>query len=166
MAREDWSENKRQRKLKRAKTREDRRKYGWNKKRRDERKAEAAQKRKALAQAAIVGGDAQAGLSKDSSGDYSYDPSSGSSMKSNQSGGGYNAKNSSAAAKQLMRNQKDGGSMYGKKHGASMSGEKYDAKQAYNKNLSAKARLHYLENERHDKTSGGRHSILKHMKKF
>ena len=32
-------------------------------------------------------------------------------MKSNQSGGGYNAKNTAAAAKQLMRNQKDGGSM-------------------------------------------------------
>ena len=60
--------------------------------------------------------------------------------------------------------KKDGTSMYGKKHGASMSGEKYDAKQAYNKNLTASARLHYLENERHDKTHA--HPILKHMKKF
>jgi hypothetical protein len=66
-----------------------------------------------------------------------------------------------------------GSSMYGKKHGESMghkkpgmsmSGEKYDAKQAYNKNLSAKARLHYLENERHDKTHA--HPILKHMHKM
>jgi len=66
-----------------------------------------------------------------------------------------------------------GSSMYGKKHGESMghkkpgmsmSGEKYDAKQAYNKNLTAKARLHYLENERHDKTHA--HPILKHMRKM
>lgn len=58
----------------------------------------------------------------------------------------------------------EGASMYGKKHGSSMSGEKYDAKEAYNKNLSPKARLHYLENERHDKTS--RHAIHKHMRNF
>tara|TARA_R110002020_G_scaffold3091_4_gene14155 strand:- start:459 stop:1361 length:903 start_codon:yes stop_codon:yes gene_type:complete len=35
--------------------------------------------------------------------------------------------------------------------GARKSDEKYDAKQAYNKNLSGKARLHYLENDIHDK---------------
>jgi len=58
----------------------------------------------------------------------------------------------------------EGASMYGKKHGTSMSGEKYDAKEAYNKSLSPKARLHYLENERHDKTSG--HAIHKHMRNF
>lgn len=58
----------------------------------------------------------------------------------------------------------EGASMYDKKHGSSMSGEKYDAKEAYNKNLSPKARLHYLENERHDKTSG--HAIHKHMRNF
>lgn len=58
----------------------------------------------------------------------------------------------------------EGASMYGKKHGSSMSGEKYDAKEAYNKNLTASARLHYLENERHDKT--GRHAIHKHMRNF
>ena len=28
--------------------------------------------------------------------------------------------------------------------------ERYDAKEAYNKNLSGKARLHYLENDIHD----------------
>tara|TARA_R100001198_G_C5178709_1_gene176308 strand:- start:34 stop:927 length:894 start_codon:yes stop_codon:yes gene_type:complete len=62
-----------ERKLKRAKRREDRRKYGHNKKRRAENKAEAATKRKALAQAAIVGGDAKAGYSKKDSGNYTFD---------------------------------------------------------------------------------------------
>ena len=33
------------------------------------------------------------------------------------------------------------------------SGERYDAKQAYNKDLTASARLHYLENDRHDHDS-------------
>ena len=51
-----------------------------------------------------------------------------------------------------------------RKMGGSMSGEKYDAKEAYNKDLSASSRLHYLENERHDKTGG--HAIHKHMKGF
>ena len=60
--------------------------------------------------------------------------------------------------------RKMGGSMYNKKMGSSMNGEKYDAKEAYNKDLSASSRLHYLENERHDKTSG--HPIHKHMKGF
>ena len=32
------------------------------------------------------------------------------------------------------------------------SGQRYDDKQAYNKKLSSKARLHYLENEEHDKS--------------
>lgn len=35
--------------------------------------------------------------------------------------------------------------------GARKSDEKYDAKMAYDKNLSGKARLHYLENDIHDK---------------
>ena len=34
-----------------------------------------------------------------------------------------------------------------------MSGRSYDMKEAYNKDLSPSARLHYLENERHDKDS-------------
>tara|TARA_R110000782_G_scaffold164696_1_gene256663 strand:+ start:232 stop:768 length:537 start_codon:yes stop_codon:yes gene_type:complete len=62
--------------------------------------------------------------------------------------------------------KKKGASMM-KKEGASMSGEKYDAKQAYNKNLSASSRLHYLENNRADKKAkGGSHrsTIMKHMK--
>jgi hypothetical protein len=34
-----------------------------------------------------------------------------------------------------------------------MSGAAYDAKEAYNKDLSSKARMHYLENEIADKKS-------------
>ena len=43
----------------------------------------------------------------------------------------------------------------GKRKGspAKMSGRYYDMKEAYNKDLSDKARLHYLENERHDADS-------------
>ena len=49
---------------------------------------------------------------------------------------------------------------------AKMSGRSYDMKEAYNKDLSASARLHYLENERHDKDSpnkmyGKKHSPAK-----
>ena len=61
------------------------------------------------------------------------------------------------------RNRKGANSEYG----VSMSGENYDAKQAYNKDLSASARLHYLENNRADKKAkGGSHRspIMKHMK--
>jgi hypothetical protein len=32
-----------------------------------------------------------------------------------------------------------------------MSGQSYDAKKAYDKDLTASARLHYLENSEHDK---------------
>lgn len=59
------------------------------------------------------------------------------------------------------------GSSMSKKYGSSMSGESYDAKEAYNKNLSASARLHYLENNRADKKAKGkghRSSIMKHMR--
>jgi len=35
-------------------------------------------------------------------------------------------------------------------HDYKMTGREYDEKEAYNKELSPKARLHYLENERHD----------------
>ena len=34
-----------------------------------------------------------------------------------------------------------------------MKGKQYDYKEAYNKNLTPKARLHYLENARHDQDS-------------
>lgn len=54
--------------------------------------------------------------------------------------------------------------MYGKHSPANMSGQSYDAKEAYNKNLSASARLHYLENNRADaKAKKGGHAIHKHM---
>ena len=36
------------------------------------------------------------------------------------------------------------------------SDEKYDAKEAYNKNLTPSARLHYLENNRHDHRGAGK----------
>ena len=74
------------------------------------------------------------------------------------------AKKKAERAQERAISSTEGSSMYAKKDGSSMSGEKYDAKEAYNKNLSPKARLHYLENERHDKTSG--HVIHKHMRNF
>tara|TARA_R110002020_G_scaffold118140_7_gene270130 strand:- start:3035 stop:4039 length:1005 start_codon:yes stop_codon:yes gene_type:complete len=43
-----------------------------------------------------------------------------------------------------------------------MSGRSYDMKEAYNKNLSPSARLHYLENERHDKDSPNKMYGKKH----
>ena len=66
-----------------------------------------------MAQAAMSGGDDTAGVN-----DNSYNPSGsvtegtfqyGGSMKSNQSGGGYNAENPAAAARQLKRNQRKEG---------------------------------------------------------
>ena len=110
----------------------------------------------------------------------------GASMKTNQSGGGYAAKNPSAPAKQLMRNQKDGGSMYGKKHGASMNA--YQDKEAsmddysHEKKLKADGRYeaahgkmanakndfdhaHALKKDAHH-DAGHRHAIMKHMKGF
>ena len=44
--------------------------------------------------------------------------------------------------------QYSGNSKFSKKHD-----EAYDAKEAYNKDLTASARLHYLENDRHDHES-------------
>ena len=44
--------------------------------------------------------------------------------------------------------QYSGNSKFSKRHD-----EDYDAKEAYNKNLTASARLHYLENLRHDHDS-------------
>ena len=43
-----------------------------------------------------------------------------------------------------------------------MSGRSYDMKEAYNKDLSPSARLHYLENERHDKDSPNKMYGKKH----
>ena len=38
-----------------------------------------------------------------------------------------------------------------KKYQPKKSGESYDMKEAYNKNMSGKSRLHFLENAIHDK---------------
>ena len=48
--------------------------------------------------------------------------------------------------------QYSGNSKFSKRHD-----EDYDAKEAYNKNLTASARLHYLENLRHDHDSAAKH---------
>ena len=48
--------------------------------------------------------------------------------------------------------QYTGNSKFSKKHD-----EAYDAKEAYNKDLTASARLHYLENDRHDHESPATH---------
>ena len=48
---------------------------------------------------------------------------------------------------------------YSGNHPRYSSGQKYDAREAYNKDLTAKARLHYLENSEHDKYS---HPAKKH----
>ena len=40
-------------------------------------------------------------------------------------------------------------------------GKEYDQKEAYNKNLDASARLHYLENARHDADSAGKAPKMK-----
>ncbi len=43
------------------------------------------------------------------------------------------------------------------------SGQRYDDKQAYNKDLSDSARLHYLENEEHDKGMSRKGNAGDHM---
>jgi|VirMetMinimDraft_7_1064189.scaffolds.fasta_scaffold08393_10 hypothetical protein len=48
---------------------------------------------------------------------------------------------------------------YSGNHPRYSSGQKYDAREAYNKDLTANARLHYLENSEHDKHS---HPAKKH----
>ena len=50
--------------------------------------------------------------------------------------------------------QYTGNSKFSKKHD-----EDYDAKEAYNKNLTASARLHYLENLRHDHDSPAKNKV-------
>ena len=52
--------------------------------------------------------------------------------------------------------QYTGNSKFSKKHD-----EAYDAKEAYNKDLTASARLHYLENLRHDHDSPAKRKKLK-----
>jgi hypothetical protein len=86
----------------------------------------------------------------------------GASMKTNQSGGEYAAKNSSAPAKQLMRNQKDGGSMYGKKHGSSMN--KYDKKMMHLREQISDDKKAIHRTDQAKKSHA--HPIFKHMRKF
>ena len=50
--------------------------------------------------------------------------------------------------------QYSGNAKWSKKHD-----EDYDAKEAYNKDLTASARLHYLENDRHDHNSPARQEL-------
>jgi hypothetical protein len=50
--------------------------------------------------------------------------------------------------------QYTGNSKFSKKHD-----EAYDAKEAYNKDLTASARLHYLENDRHDHNSPAKNIV-------
>ena len=52
--------------------------------------------------------------------------------------------------------QYTGNSKFSKKHD-----EAYDAKEAYNKDLTASARLHYLENDRHDHESPAKNLVGK-----
>ncbi len=86
----------------------------------------------------------------------------GGSMKGNQSGGGYNAKNPAAAAKQLMRNQRDGGSMYGKEHGSSMN--KYDKKMMHLREQISDDKKAIHRTDQAKKSHA--HPIFKHMRKF
>jgi len=185
--------NKEMRQARRAEKRRDRKQYGRGKqgkarKAKDVAMQAAAKKLRQATQRGVKDADTEdmpvVDREKDAmnvDGAGMYGKKHGSSM--------YGKKHGSS-----MYGKKHGSSMYGKKHGssmahgkkdgasigeryrankavrkaakagASMSGEKYDAKMAYNKNLSPKARLHYLENERHDKTHA--HPILKHMRKM
>ena len=185
---------RRQRQERRGKKRAEKRKYGrylvGGEKKRAALKAEDMENRARRAQIAatesLIGEQIETGASMNAKQHkknlMKYNPVVDKS-KSMGGAGMYGKKDGSS-----MYGKKHGGSMYGKKHGSSMaqnpmslklhdilkmgtskhggsmSGEKYDAKEAYNKNLSPKARLHYLENERHDKTH--RHPILKHMRKY
>ena len=166
-------------------------KYGRNKKERAANKAEAATRRKALAQAAIVGGDHRAGQKKNSEGNFSYggiddtgyDPNTG----GYDTGASMRKPDMSVPAKKLKYIEKSSGpSMYGKKHGSSMSASqdrsasmddyshekklkadgRYEA--AHGKMANAKNdfdHAHALKKDAHY-DARSRISILKHMKKF
>jgi len=145
--REDRQERRQQRRAKRHKRRTDRRMFGRGKKG-AAAKAEFQAENKAIADVTAQG---------------AQDLSNNAALPGN--GGGESYDFGSGSTQQAVS---FGSSMH-KRHGASMSGQAYDAKQAYNKNLSPKARLHYLENNRADaksKSKGYAHPILKHMRKF
>ena len=88
------------------------------------------------------------------------------SVKFKKDGG---AKSKQVSVKKAEKKEKKGKGFVAKGNDAyvlgippsQMSGSAYDNKMAYNKNLKPSARLHYLENERHDKTSGS--PMSKHM---
>lgn len=149
MANERQQQRREQRRARRGKERAEKRMYGRNKKKRAANKAAAMENRARQAQIRAT----EELITEDYAG--------GASMNAKQ-----HKKNLMKYNPVVDKSKGMGGAGmgYGKKHGGSMSGEKYDAKEAYNKNLSPKARLHYLENERHDKTH--RHPILKHMRKY
>jgi hypothetical protein len=178
---DDLKAKRKQQKLERkGKKRAEIAKYGRNKKDRAANKAEAATKRKALAQAAIVGGDHRAGQKKNSDGDFSYGgvDDTGASMRK---------PDMSVPAEKLKYIQKKSGpSMYGKKHGSSMDASqdrsasmddyshekklkadgRYEA--AHGKMANAKNdfdHAHALKKDAHH-DARSRISILKHMKRF
>tara|TARA_B100000575_G_scaffold268894_1_gene248168 strand:+ start:1264 stop:1830 length:567 start_codon:yes stop_codon:yes gene_type:complete len=155
--RENRQERRQQRRAKRHKRRTDRRMFGRGKKG-AAAKAEFQAENKAIADVTAQGAQDlsnNAALPGNGGGE-SYDFGSGSTQQAISFGS--------------SMHKRHGSSMYNSnKQGASMSGQSYDAKQAYNKNLSPKARLHYLENNRADaksKSKGYAHPILKHMRKF
>jgi hypothetical protein len=178
------AKRKQQKKERRGKKRADIAKYGRNKKERAANKAEAATRRKALAQAAIVGGDHRAGQKKNSEGNFSY---GGVDDTGYDPGASMRKPDMSVPAKKLKYIEKSSGpSMYGKKHGSSMSASqdrsasmddyshekklkadgRYEA--AHGKMANAKNdfdHAHALKKDAHY-DARSRISILKHMKKF
>lgn len=178
------AKRKQQKKERRGKKRADIAKYGRNKKDRAANKAEAATKRKALAQAAIVGGDHRAGQKKNSEGNFSY---GGIDDTGYDPGASMRKPDMSVPAEKLKYIQKkSGASMYGKKHGSSMSASqdrsasmddyshekklkadgRYEA--AHGKMANAKNdfdHAHALKKDAHH-DARSRISILKHMKRF
>ena len=178
------AKRKQQKKERRGKKRADIAKYGRNKKDRAANKAEAATKRKALAQAAIVGGDHRAGQKKNSEGNFSY---GGIDDTGYDPGASMRKPDMSVPAEKLKYIQKKSGpSMHGKKHGSSMDASqdrsasmddyshekklkadgRYEA--AHGKMANAKNdfdHAHALKKDAHH-DARSRISILKHMKKF
>ena len=156
--------NKALAKKKRKEIRKKRRAHGgvFTSKKKKKARMLAADKRRAAdkALARVASGDSVTG--SDESVSMKYGKKMGGSMKSNQSGGGYNAKNPAAAAKQLMRNQKDGGSMYGKKHGSSMN--TYDKKMMHLREQISDDKKAIHRTDQAKKSHA--HPIFKHMRKF
>ncbi len=151
-------------KLKRKEARQERRRAGkwWMKKKKKQEIVKNNKQdenvKKSLAR--VASGDSVTG--SDESVSMKYGKKMGVSMKSNQSGGRYNAKNPAAAAKQLMRNQRDGGSMYGEKHGSSMN--TYDKKMMHLREQISDDKKAIHRTDQAKKSHA--HPIFKHMRKF